>query len=114
MGVPDASSGARHPDIADAYADPASPAVGGIEVRYWASARAAAGMSAESVAVDGSLTLADLVTELTRRHLGSRLADVLHVCSVLRDGEQVGNRDPASVELRPGQSVEFLPPFAGG
>lgn len=102
-----ASSDARHPDRA-------TDVTGQIEVRYWAAARAAAGVQTEQVASDRPLTLATLVSELTGRHPGTRLDEVLHVCSVLRDGTQVGNRDPATVEVRPGQSVEFLPPFAGG
>jgi molybdopterin synthase sulfur carrier subunit len=85
-----------------------------IRVHYWASARAAAGTDAESVLVSGPISLAALMKELVERHPGGNLADVLHACSVLRGDEPVKNRDPESVEVRPGQSVEFLPPFAGG
>ena len=51
---------------------------------------------------------------LGERHAGSNLSDVLFACSVLRGDEPVKSRDPETVELLPGQSVEFLPPFAGG
>jgi sulfur-carrier protein len=85
-----------------------------IQVRYWASARAAAGVDAEAVAVDGPISLAELIRTLVDRHPSGNLGDVLHACSVLRGDEPVKNRDPETVELRPGQSVEFLPPFAGG
>ncbi len=85
-----------------------------ITVHYWASARAAAGLDAEEVPVSGALSLADLMVLLVARHPGSNLSDVLHACSVLRGDEPVRNRDPATVELRAGQTVEFLPPFAGG
>ncbi|CUR55412.1 ThiamineS protein [metagenome] len=87
---------------------------GVIDVHYWASARAAAGLDAEEVPVTGSMSLADLMALLVERHPGTNLGDVLHACSVLRGDEPVKNRDPATVELRAGQSVEFLPPFAGG
>ena len=118
MGVTPASSAARHPDTPhETGGDAAGPdhgSPGSVRVRYWASARAAAGVPEESLAAAGTLTLSVLVRELTARHPGTRLGDVLPVCAVLRDGEQVGNRDPDTVELRAGQTVEFLPPFAGG
>jgi molybdopterin synthase sulfur carrier subunit len=85
-----------------------------IHVHYWASARAAAGVDGEAVAVDGAISLADLVRMLVERHPGGNLGAVLHVCSVLRGDEPVRSRDPETVSLLPGQSVEFLPPFAGG
>jgi molybdopterin synthase sulfur carrier subunit len=47
-------------------------------------------------------------------HPDTRLAAVLAVCSVLVGDQPVGSRDPGSVEVRPGATVEFLPPFAGG
>ena len=89
-------------------------AAGRVEVHYWAAARAAAGVNGDLIDVAGAITLAELVTEVTARHHGPRLREVLHVCSVLVDGRQAGNRDPAEVWIQPGQSVEFLPPFAGG
>ena len=86
-----------------------------IHVRFWASARAAAGAAEESVPVDGPVILSDLVTLLTaRREDGDRLASVLAVCSVLVGDRPVGRRDRATVSVEPGSSVEFLPPFAGG
>jgi molybdopterin synthase sulfur carrier subunit len=97
---------------ADATSSPRETEV--IHVHYWASARAAAGVDAESVAVDGPISLAELMLALVDRHPGGNLEAVLHACSVLRGDEPVKNRDPETVQLRPGQSVEFLPPFAGG
>jgi molybdopterin synthase sulfur carrier subunit len=85
-----------------------------IRVHYWASARVAAGRDAESVVVSEPISLAELINVLVDRHPDSNLVDVLQACSVLRGDEPVKNRDPASVEVRPGQSIEFLPPFAGG
>jgi molybdopterin converting factor small subunit len=85
----------------------------GVLVRYWAGARAAAGVSEESV--PGPLTLAQLLDEVVLRHADRpRLKDVVSVCSVLVGDRPVGTSDPAAVVLRPGDTVELLPPFAGG
>jgi molybdopterin synthase sulfur carrier subunit len=86
-----------------------SPDGGGAEtvtVRYWAGARAAAGVDEERV--DGVGT----VDELVQRLLASRpgLGAVLPVCSVL-----VGGRVGSGSDVVPaGSVVEVLPPFAGG
>jgi len=85
-----------------------------ILVRYWAAARAAAGMAEEKVEVEGPVTLAELREEVVRRHAGTRLPDVIGVCSVLVGDQPVGSREPGSVTVEPGSTVEFLPPFAGG
>jgi sulfur-carrier protein len=89
-----------------------APAI--VTVRYWASARAAAGVASDDVVVDGPVTLADLRERCVRLHPDTRLAAVLAVCSVLVGDQPVGSLDPGSVEVRPGDAVEFLPPFAGG
>lgn len=83
-------------------------------VRYWAAARAAAGTAEEKIGVAGPVTLAALRDEVVRRHPGTRLPEVIGVCSVLLGEEPVSTRDPGSVEVVPGSTVEFLPPFAGG
>ena len=85
-----------------------------IRVRYWAAARSAAGTAEETVEVGGPLTLAELTTEVVRRHEGSRFADLIAICSVLIGDEPLGSREPETVVVPPGSSVEFLPPFAGG
>jgi molybdopterin converting factor small subunit len=85
-----------------------------VTVHYWASARAAAGVAADTVAVDGPVTLAELRERAVALHPGTRLAAVLGVCSVLVGDQPVGSRDPGSVRVAPGDTVEFLPPFAGG
>ena len=85
-----------------------------IQVRYWAAARTAAGCDTEEISVRGSMTLADVLAEVVRRHPGTRLADVISVCSVLLGDRPVATEDPADVIVPPGASVEFLPPFAGG
>jgi molybdopterin converting factor small subunit len=76
-------------------------------VRYFAAARAAAGVTEESL---DAATLGELVDTLGRRH-GERLTLVLKSCSFLVDG-LVCRELSAAV---PAQStVDILPPFAGG
>lgn len=87
---------------------------GTVTVRYWASARAAAGVASEELAVSGPTTLADVVRRVVEAHADADLERVIGVCSALVDDRPAGGRDPASVSVEPGQSVEFLPPFAGG
>jgi molybdopterin synthase sulfur carrier subunit len=82
-------------------------------VRYWAGARAAAGVAEETF--PAPVTLAELLDEVTARHRERpRLKDVVSVCSVLVGDRPVSSADPADVVLRPGDTVELLPPFAGG
>ncbi len=85
-----------------------------ITVRYWAAARAAAGTDHDELTVDGPITLAEVVRRAVATHPEGRLPGVLEVCSVLVGDRPVKTQDPAAVEVRPGDSVEFLPPFAGG
>lgn len=83
-----------------------------VTVRYWAAARAAAGLESEQVE---AATLAEVIGEITSRHgARDRFSDVIAACSALVDEVPVGRRDPAEVRLSPGQRIEFLPPFAGG
>ena len=85
-----------------------------IRVRYWAAARSAAGVAEDAVPASEPMSLADLTSAVLRRHPDSRFADVIGVCSVLVGDQPVGSRDPQAVVVRPGSTVEFLPPFAGG
>ncbi|WP_205874651.1 MoaD/ThiS family protein [Mycobacterium camsae] len=89
----------------------ASNGGGGVEVtvRYFAAARAAAGIESETLLLPTGATVAALVQELANR--GTHLATVLSRCSYLRDGIAV--RDEASA-LSAGDTVDVLPPFAGG
>lgn len=84
----------------------------GVTVRYWAAARAAAGVAEEVHA--GVATLADLLDACRDAHPGGELARVLSACSFLVDEHPVGTRDHAAVALADGAVVEVLPPFAGG
>jgi molybdopterin converting factor small subunit len=79
-------------------------------IRYWAAAKAAAGIELESYR---ATTLAEALDTARAAH-GPELARVLSVCSYLIDGDPVGLRDHAAVELPEGATVEVLPPFAGG
>jgi molybdopterin converting factor small subunit len=85
-----------------------------ITVRYWATARAAAGTDRDELAVEGPVTLSEVVRQVVAAHPEGRLAGVLEVCSVLVGDRPVKTQDPAAVQVDPGDSVEFLPPFAGG
>ena len=88
---------------------------GTVTVRYWASARAAAGVDSDTVAVGSGTTLAELLKEVHDLHPDRpRLAQVVSVCSVLVGDRPVGATNPADVVLAPGDTVELLPPFAGG
>jgi molybdopterin converting factor small subunit len=80
-----------------------------VDIRYFAAARAAVGVESETVAVPPGTTLAGLVDALSGRD--SVLARVLSRCSFLCDGIAVRDRD---VALTTGQTVDVLPPFAGG
>jgi len=85
-----------------------------ITVRYWAAARQAAGTDADELSVEGPISLADVRERALALHPGTRLPDVLAVCSTLVGDQPVGRQDPGGVDVPPGSTVEFLPPFAGG
>jgi molybdopterin synthase sulfur carrier subunit len=79
-------------------------------LRYWAAARAAAGVAAETTSAP---TLAAALEEARGRH-DERFATVLARCSFVVDGDPVGGRDHRAVRLAEGGLVDVLPPFAGG
>lgn len=81
-------------------------ATAGVTVRYWAGARAAAGVETETV--PGAATVGELVDVLAAAR--PALRPVLAVASLLVDGRAGSGRDP----IPPGALVEVLPPFAGG
>jgi sulfur-carrier protein len=80
-----------------------------VTVRYFAAARAAAGAESESVILRPGTTVADLVERLAVP--GTRLATVLGRSSYLCDGIAVRDETKA---LRSGDTIDVLPPFAGG
>jgi molybdopterin converting factor small subunit len=76
-----------------------------VTIRYWASARAAAGCDDERF---GGHHVGDVLEAAVAAHTG--LGDVLRVSTILLDGRQV----TASELLSEGATIEVLPPFAGG
>ena len=87
---------------------------GHVTLRYWASARAAAGTDSDALEVTGPVSLADLLGRAKAAHDSVRFRDVLACCSVMVGDRPVTTDDPAAVVVHPGETVEFLPPFAGG
>ena len=79
-------------------------------IRYWAAARAAAGIGEEPY---DAATLADALRAARARH-GEQLGKVLDRCSYVVDDAPVGGRAHEAVALTDGGTVECLPPFAGG
>ncbi|KUI28488.1 molybdopterin synthase sulfur carrier subunit [Mycobacterium sp. IS-1496] len=80
-----------------------------VAVRYFAAARAAAGTESEELTVPTGTTVQALVDELASR--SPELNRVLARCSYLCDGMAV--RDTAKT-LSNAQTLDVLPPFAGG
>lgn len=81
-------------------------------MRYWAAARAAAGVDEDQLAAD---TLAAAVRSAVELHGNdARLTAVLSICAYVVDGVPVGTRPHDAVGLSEGWVAEALPPFAGG
>ena len=85
----------------------ATPATVTVTVRYFAGARAAAGVDTET---RDAGTLDELVAQIVGSH-GEKLERVLTACSFLVDGTSTRDR---TLALSPGSVVDVLPPFAGG
>lgn len=86
-------------------------ALASVSVRYWAGARAAAGVERESLEVPlgpGGPTVAAVAEAALARH--PDLVVVLRVASFLVGGRAARPSDP----VPPDAVVEVLPPFAGG
>ncbi len=81
-----------------------------VTVRWFAAARAAAGVESEQVTVPVGTTVAILLKTVRAAH-GDDLARVLDRCSFLLDEVAVRDRD---LPLHDGAIVDVLPPFAGG
>ncbi|MDH6243070.1 molybdopterin synthase sulfur carrier subunit [Mycobacterium sp. OTB74] len=80
-----------------------------VTVRYFAAAQAATGIETEMLQLPADTTVRDLVQLIGAR--GAGVAKVLTRCSFLRDGVAVRDLDGA---LLTNQTVDVLPPFAGG
>lgn len=81
-----------------------------VTVRYFAAARAAAGMHSEDVELDTGGTIADALDVVAGRH-GEALSRVLARCSFLLDSVAVRDREALIAD---GAELDVLPPFAGG
>ena len=81
-----------------------------IQVRYFAGARAAAGVPEETLSVQAGSTISDVLNTLSTRH-GETLQRVLTAASYLVDGVAV--RDKSNL-VTDGIQLDVLPPFAGG
>ena len=82
-----------------------------IRVRYFAGARAAAGLAQEQVVLsDEACSVADLVRVL-RHHRGPDLSRVLPACSFLLNGVAVHDDSTVFADQ---DELDVLPPFAGG
>lgn len=79
-----------------------------LTVRYWAGARAAAGVPADTVAVTESTLVSSVIADLAA--LRPALVPVLPACSLLLDGLRV---EPDAL-VAGAETLEVLPPFAGG
>jgi molybdopterin synthase sulfur carrier subunit len=79
-------------------------------IRYFAAARAAAGVDSEPLELPDGATVADALAAIRERH-GAELARVLDRCSFLLD--EIAVRDRSAV-VPAGATLDVLPPFAGG
>ena len=77
-----------------------------VTVRYWAGARAVAGVDED--VLDGCATVAQAAAAVVRLHPG--LVAVVPVSTLLLDGRATSG----DTSLPGGAVLEVLPPFAGG
>lgn len=91
-----------------------APAALAVRVRYFAGARAAAGVAEETLSVSagspGPVRAADVIDAVLAAH-DERLASVVPACSFLLNGVAVRDR---STPVGEGDELDVLPPFAGG
>ena len=87
----------------------AEPTTVPVTVRFFAAAAAAAGSDSQLLTLRPGVTVDDAIRELSGQ--SDKMALVLRKCSFLCDGVAV--RDLHAV-LHPGQTIDALPPFAGG
>jgi sulfur-carrier protein len=83
-----------------------------VTIQYWAAAKEAAGVAAESVEAETLAEALDVIA--ARRGDDERLRSVLAVSSFLVDGAPAGRRVAADLVLPEAARIEVLPPFAGG
>lgn len=86
--------------------------LGGVEIHYFAAARAAAGVEKESV---HAATLGELLDDRAAHHQGTTdagmtLGEIFERCTFLIDGKNSDRDAPLTRATR----IDVLPPFAGG
>jgi sulfur-carrier protein len=81
-----------------------------VTIRYFAAARAAAGVETEPLELRKDATVDDALAAIRERH-GAELARVLDRCSFLLD--EVAVRDRSAI-VPADATLDILPPFAGG
>lgn len=81
-----------------------------VRIRYWAGARAAAGVEAETVEAH---TVRAALEAVSKRRSSPQFAGVVRASTVLVDGTTAHDEDLDRVLQGPVE-VEVLPPFAGG
>lgn len=81
-----------------------------VQIRYFAAARAAAGVDSEVVVLSQPATVRGALKAAVDLH-GHRLAQVLHRCSYLLGEIAVHGEDSVVTD---GDILDVLPPFAGG
>ncbi|OBG85322.1 molybdopterin synthase sulfur carrier subunit [Mycobacterium sp. NS-7484] len=86
-----------------------TPQTTAVTIRYFAAAAAAAGVDTETLDLASDATIATLVEHLSERD--AELARVLKRCSYLSDGVAVRDMGKPVSTL---QTLDVLPPFAGG
>ncbi|WP_145744977.1 MoaD/ThiS family protein [Saccharopolyspora dendranthemae] len=99
--------------VSEQNAGPARSSVS-VRVRYFAGARAAAGLPEETVTLNRPGGSAPTVSDAIAAALngrGEKLAEVLPACSFLLDGVAVRDR---STPISEDATLDVLPPFAGG
>lgn len=98
--------------VADNEPKETSPEIPRVTVRYWAAARAAAGVDEETLA---GRNVAEVLAAAVRARDGDqRFQRVLEISSILIGAQPVATRAPESVAVETGDVLEILPPFAGG
>ena len=84
-----------------------------VVVRYFAAARAAAGVPEEKLTVPAPATVAGVLAVVAAQH-GSRLEQVLARCSYLLEEVAVHAAQAGTTAVADGDALDVLPPFAGG
>ncbi len=80
-----------------------------VTVRFFAAAAAAAGRDSVALSLPAGSSIHDAISELSGQ--SDEMALVIQKCSYLCDGVAVRDR---AIVLRAHQTLDVLPPFAGG